>query len=90
MTTDEKDVFIRIQNSIVCSKALVLLNCLNKSIWFPQYRSYDDTQESIFFQSWTFSCSHVVFLMNTTKDQNLQGFVTRSVLGKQNRQANEV
>ena len=29
MTTDEKDVFIQIQNSIVSSKALVLVNCLN-------------------------------------------------------------
>ena len=29
---DKKDVFIRIQNSIVCSKALVLLNCLNTSV----------------------------------------------------------
>ena len=28
MTTDEKDVFIQIQNSTVCSKVLVLLNCL--------------------------------------------------------------
>ena len=29
VTTDEKDVFIQIQSSIDCSKALVLLNCLN-------------------------------------------------------------
>ena len=29
VTTDEKDVFIQIQNYIVSSKALVLVNCLN-------------------------------------------------------------
>ena len=29
MTTDEKGVFIQIQNIIVSSKALVLVNCLN-------------------------------------------------------------
>ena len=29
MTTDEKGVFIQIQNTIVSSKALVLVNCLN-------------------------------------------------------------
>lgn len=29
VTTDEKNVFIQIQSSIVCSEALVLLNCLN-------------------------------------------------------------
>ena len=39
------------------------------SILFFQYRSCDDLLESIFFPSWTFSCSHAVFLMNTTKVQ---------------------
>ena len=29
MTTDEKGVFIQKQNTIVSSKALVLVNCLN-------------------------------------------------------------
>ena len=29
MTTDEKDVFIQIQCSVVSSKALILVNCLN-------------------------------------------------------------
>lgn len=29
VTTDEKDVFIQTQNSVVSSKALVLVNCLN-------------------------------------------------------------
>ena len=29
VTTDEKGVFIQIQNTIVSSKALVLVNCLN-------------------------------------------------------------
>ena len=29
MTTDEKGVFIQIQNTIVSSKALVLVNCLS-------------------------------------------------------------
>ena len=29
MYTDEKDVFIQIQNSIVSSKVLVLVNCLD-------------------------------------------------------------
>lgn len=29
VTTDEKDVFIQKQNSVVSSKALVLVNCLN-------------------------------------------------------------
>ena len=29
MTTDEKAVFIQIQNSVVSLKALVLTNCLN-------------------------------------------------------------
>jgi len=38
-------------------------------ILFPQCRSCDDTKESIFFESWIFSCSHAVFLMNTTKVQ---------------------
>ena len=43
------------------------------SILFCQYRSCDDPQESIDFQSWTFSCSHAVFLMNTTKVQTSWG-----------------
>ena len=29
VTTDVKGVFIQIQNTMVCSKALVLVNCLN-------------------------------------------------------------
>ena len=32
MTTVEKGVFIQIQNTIVSSKALVLVNCLNTSV----------------------------------------------------------
>ena len=32
MTTDEKDVFIRMQYSIVISKALILVNCLNNFV----------------------------------------------------------
>ena len=36
------------------------------SILFSQYRSCDDTEESTFFQSWAFSRSHAVFLMNMT------------------------
>ena len=39
------------------------------SILFSQYRSRDNTQESIVFQSWTFTCSHSVFSKNTTKVQ---------------------
>ena len=39
VTTDEKDVFIRRQNSIVCSKASVLLNCLN---------TFDDRRSTCF------------------------------------------
>ena len=43
------------------------------SILFSQYRSCDDTHESIFFQSWTFSCSHGIFLKtDTTKAQTSQ------------------
>ena len=38
-------------------------------ILFSQYISSDDNQESIFFQSWTFSYSRAVFLTNTTKVQ---------------------
>ena len=29
MITDEKNVFIPVQNSVLCSKALLFLNCLN-------------------------------------------------------------
>lgn len=29
VTKDEKDIFIQIQNSIISSKALVLVSCLN-------------------------------------------------------------
>ena len=29
-------------------------------ILFSQYGSFDDTQESISFQGWTFSCSHTL------------------------------
>ena len=38
MITDEKYVSIPIQNSVVCSKALVFLNCLNP---FVHDRGYD-------------------------------------------------
>ena len=31
---------------------------LARRFCFPSDRSCDDTPESIFFQSWTFSCSH--------------------------------
>ena len=45
----------------------------DRSSCFPNTdHACDDTQESIFFQPWTFSCSHAVFLMNTTKVQNSQ------------------
>ena len=37
-------------------------NSLRLSNLFSQYRSCDDSKESIFFQSWTFSCLHAVFL----------------------------
>ena len=43
------------------------------SIQFSQYRSCDDTQESIFFESCTFSC---LFSQNSTKVQTSQGIVT--------------
>ena len=36
-------------------------------ILFSQYKSCDDTQETIFFQSRTFSGSHAVFFTNTTR-----------------------
>ena len=39
------------------------------SIFFPQYTSCNDTKESVFFQSWTFSCSHAFFKMYTVKVQ---------------------
>ena len=39
------------------------------TILLSRYRSCDDTQGSICFHNWTFSCSHVVVLMNTTKVQ---------------------
>ena len=45
------------------------LNLFRLSTLLSQYRSRDSTQESIFFQSWTFSCWHAVFLMNTRKVQ---------------------
>ena len=34
---------------------------------FPNTVSCEGTQEGILFQSWIFSCSHAVFLMNTTE-----------------------
>ena len=34
VTTDEKGVFIQIQNTIVSSKALVLVNCLNTFVHY--------------------------------------------------------
>ena len=42
VTTDEKSVFIQIQNTIVSSKALVLVNCLNTfvddcSLWAKRW-----------------------------------------------------
>ena len=40
------------------------------SISFSQYS--EDIQQSILFQSWTFSCQHAVFLMNTTEVQTSQ------------------
>ena len=43
---------------------------------FSQYRSCDDTQESIFFQSWTFSYSHVAFFNEQNKSSYLLGVVT--------------
>ena len=39
-TTDEKDVFIQIQNSIVCSEALVLLNYLNTFVYDCSYQHW--------------------------------------------------
>ena len=38
-------------------------------ILFSQYRSCDDTQEIWSFVLQTYSCLHVLFLMNKTKDQ---------------------
>ena len=38
-------------------------------ILFSQYRSFDDTQEIWSFVLQTYSCLHVLFLMNKTKDQ---------------------
>ena len=55
------------KNSFLLTYILIDLFCL--SILFSQYRSPDDTQESNLFESWTFSCSHVVFLMNTANVQ---------------------
>ena len=37
MTTDEKGVFIQIQNTIVSSKALVMVNCLNTLVHDCRY-----------------------------------------------------
>jgi len=44
-------------------------NSTQLTFLFIQCWSCDDTPESIFFQIWTFSCLHAVFLMNTTKVQ---------------------
>ena len=38
-------------------------------ILFSQYGSFDDTQESVFCQSWTFSCLYAVFLMSLAEVQ---------------------
>ena len=59
MTTAEKDVFIRIQNSIVCSKALVLLNCLNTFVHDGRYCAIHDYLASndvvfLLFQAYDF------------------------------------
>ena len=44
-----------------------IIDFLLLSILFSQCRSCDNTRESIFFDSWTFSCWLAVFLMNMTK-----------------------
>ena len=41
MTTDEKDVFIQIQNSVVGSKVLVLVNCLYTFVHDYSYSDID-------------------------------------------------
>jgi len=50
---------------------------LRLSILFSQYRSCDDTQESIFFQSWRFWGSHSLFNEHD-KGSNLLGIVWSS------------
>ena len=42
MTTDEKRVFIEIRNTIVGSKALVLVNCLNSFIHYCWFKLVDN------------------------------------------------
>ena len=48
---------------------MCVIDLFNLPILFSQYKSCNDTKESIFFQSWTFSCSHAVFLKDSTKVQ---------------------
>ena len=59
---------------------VTFLACL--SILFSQYKSCDYTQESIFFQSWTFSCSHAVSLVNRTKVQTSNALLSHNLYWK--------
>ena len=61
------------ETSSLCRFMLIAVNVFCLSILFSQYRWCDDSQESIFFQSWTFSRSYAVFLMNTPKVQTSWG-----------------
>ena len=63
-------------------KQIRLIDLFRLSILFSQYRSCDDTQESIFFLSWTFSCSQAIFLMNTTKVQTSYRYRHMIFVGK--------
>lgn len=56
----------------MCSRFETGIHLFGFLVLFSQHRLCDDTQESISFQSWTFSCLHTVYLMNTTKVRTSQ------------------
>ena len=60
-------VKLRLSAPIALFQARVTRSSRPFSLLFSQYRSCDEIQGSIFLQSWTFSCSRAVFLMNTKR-----------------------
>ena len=54
---------------MIANGANWLIDFFRSSMLFSRYWLGNDSKESIFFQSWTFSCLHAAFLMNTAKVQ---------------------
>ena len=55
--------------TMIANGANWLIDFFRSSMLFSRYWLGNDSKESIFFQSWTFSCLHAAFLMNTAKVQ---------------------